>query len=396
MTSATTSISSERAVAQSPVWKTHTALYFASFVALGLMTAAIGPALPSLAERAQSSLSDAGFLFTSLSLGYMMGSFVGGRLFDRAKGNRAMGAVLIAAAAMMALVPMVSSLWLLIIVVFALGLAQGATDVGGNALLVRIHRRGVGPFMNCLHFSFGLGASLAPALVAQSIRISSSINWAWWAIALFTLPIAACLLLLSGPAAQKAHEAENGGRSNSALIALIAIFLFLYVGAEVGFGGWIYSYARAIGAGEMASGYVTSIFWGAFTIGRLIGIPIAARFLPQLILAGDLAGCLLSVAILLLWPDSIAALWTGATGLGLSMASVFPAMLSLAERRLTVSARVTGRFILGASAGSMFLPWLIGQLFDTHGPQSMNFVILAALVAAVAVFAIIIFHSHSE
>jgi FHS family Na+ dependent glucose MFS transporter 1 len=389
MTSATTSLSSKPAVAQSHVWKTHTALYFASFVALGLMTGVLGPALPSLAERAQSSLSETGFLFTSLSLGYMMGSFVGGRSFDRADGNRAMGAVLISAAAVMALVPMVSSLWLLIVVVFALGLSHGAIDVGGNALLVRIHRRGIGPFINGLHFSFGLGATLAPALVAQSIRIGSGISWAWWAIALFILPIAARLLLLSGPAAQAVCEGENGGGSNSALIALIAIFLFLYVGAEVGFGGWIYSYARAIGAGEMTSGYVTSVFWGAFTSGRLIGIPIAARFLPRSILAIDLAGCMLSVAIMLLWPASVVALWIGAAGLGLSMASVFPAMLSLAERRLRVTARVTGRFILGASAGSMFLPWLIGRFFDTHGPQAMTFIAFAAILKAAGVFLII-------
>ncbi len=387
MTSATASLSPEVAVARSSNWKAHTAAYFASFIALGLMTGAIGPSLPSFAERTQSSLSQTGFIFTSLSLGYMMGSFVGGRLFDSVQGNLAMGAVLMIAAAMAATVPIISSLWLLILVVFALGLGQGAIDVGGNALLVRIHRREVGPFMNGLHFSFGVGASLAPALVAQSI--GSHISWAWWAIAIFVLPIAARLILLPGPATQTVQEDENDRQSDSAMVVLIALFLFLYVGAEVGFGGWVYSYALSIGADEMTSGYVTSIFWGAFTVGRLIGIPIAARFLPRSILLADLAGCLLSVAILLLWPSSVEALCIGATGLGLSMASIFPAMLSLAERRLTVSARVTGRFIFGASAGSMFLPWLIGQLFDACGPQSMNFVILAALAVAAGVFAIV-------
>jgi fucose permease len=98
---------------------------------------------------------------------------------------------------------------------------------------------------------------------------------------------------------------------------------------------------------------------------------------------------MLSVAIMLLWPASVVALWIGAAGLGLSMASVFPAMLSLAERRLRVTARVTGRFILGASAGSMFLPWLIGRFFDTHGPQAMTFIAFAAILKAAGVFLII-------
>ena len=389
MTSATASLSPERAVARSMNWKTQTAAYFASFVALGLMAGAIGPSLPLIAVSTQSSLSQMGFIFTSLALGYMMGSFAGGRLFDRARGNLVMGMVLMIAATMTVMVPMISSLSLLIVVVFAMGLAQGATDVGGITLLVCIHRREVGPFMNGLHFSFGVGATLAPALVAQAIQIGSHISWAWWVIAIFVLPVAAWLLLLPGPATQTLDENENGRQSNGALVALIALFLFLYVGAEVGFGGWVYSYALSIGAGEVTSGYVTSIFWGAFTVGRLMGIPIAARFNPRSILLVDLAGCLLGVAIMLLWPSSMEALWIGSTGLGLSMASVFPAMLSLAERRLTITARVTGRFIFGASAGSMFLPWLIGQIFDARGPQSMNFVILAALVAAAGIFVLI-------
>jgi hypothetical protein len=36
--------------------------------------------------------------------------------------------------------------------IFALGMAEGALDVGGNTLLVWVHQEKVGPFMNGLHF----------------------------------------------------------------------------------------------------------------------------------------------------------------------------------------------------------------------------------------------------
>ena len=62
---------------------------------------------------------------------------------------------------------------------------------------------------------------------------------------------------------------------------------------------------------------------GALTIGRLLAIPLALRFRPRIILFVDLIGCLASVGLVLLWPDSVMAIWIGTLGLGLFMAAIF-------------------------------------------------------------------------
>ena len=49
-----------------------------------------------------------------------------------------------------------------------MGVAEGALDVGGNTLLIWVHRHKVGPFMNGLHFFFGAGAFLSPIIIAQT------------------------------------------------------------------------------------------------------------------------------------------------------------------------------------------------------------------------------------
>jgi fucose permease len=54
---------------------------------------------------------------------------------------------------------------------------------------------------------------------------------------------------------------------------------------------------------------------------------------------------------------------------------------------MKITGQTTGWFLVGASAGGMFLPWLIGQLFETVGPRSMTLVIMFDLIAAVLVFA---------
>ena len=60
---------------------------------------------------------------------------------------------------------------------------------------------------------------------------------------------------------------------------------------------------------------------------------------------------------------------------------------------MTITGRVTGWFFVGASAGGMFLPWLIGQLFESIGPRVTMFIILIDLLVAVSVFAALILNS---
>jgi fucose permease len=134
-----------------------------------------------------------------------------------------------------------------------------------------------------------------------------------------------------------------------------------------------------------SAGYLTSAFWGALTVGRLLGIPIAARISPQKILFIDLFGCLVSMAIILVFPESYPAVWTGAIGLGLSMASIFPTMLAFVERRMIMSGEITRWFFVGTGAGGMTLPWLSGLLFDGLGPRSTMAAILIDLLLAVLV-----------
>jgi len=382
--SASTDTFSNAAVARTkPVRSLQTASYFAAFVGLGLTIGSFGPTLPGLAAQAGASLGAVSFLFMARSLGYLVGSSRGGRLFDRVRGHTLMASALAVMALMMALVPLAPTLWLLTAALLALGAAEGTLDVGGNVLVVRVHGRGVGPYMNGLHFFFGVGALLAPIVVAQS---GQGVKLPYRVIALALLPVTGFLLRPPSPALPLKEEGIPAPRADSRLVALVALFLFLYVGAEVSFGGWIYTYTVSLKlGGATTAAYLTSAFWGALTLGRLLAIPLAARLRPRTVLLCDLAGCLASVGVILLWSDSFAATAAGTLGLGFSMASIFPMTLTLAGRRMTITGRVTGWFIVGASAGSMFLPWLIGQLFERVGPRSTMLVVVLALALAVVV-----------
>jgi FHS family Na+ dependent glucose MFS transporter 1 len=270
-------------------------------------------------------------------------------------------------------------------------MAQGTIDLGGNALLIWVHRAKVGPFMNGLHFAFGVGAFLAPIVVAQAVRASGQITWAYWILAATALPAALWIARLPSPANPAHERKEEAGREDYALVALITLFFALYVGAEVGFGSWIFSYARALNlADTAAAAYLTSAYYGTYTLGRLLAIPIAVRLAPRTIMGGSLLAALVAMTLVLAGASSPLATWAGTLGLGLAMAAVFPTMFSLAERHMHISGKVSGWFFFGGSAGGMTLPWLIGQLFDRLGPRMAMAAVLVDLVLATAVFALVI------
>jgi FHS family Na+ dependent glucose MFS transporter 1 len=356
-----------------------------------MAAAALGPTLPSLAENTGSVLGQMGILFSARSLGTVLGAWRGGGLFDRWSGNPLITGVLLLEACLLAIIPFSTHLWLLSTVLFLMGLMEGMLDVGGNALLIWLHSANLGPFLNSLHFFFGLGAFLSPIIIAQALLFSTGFRTAYWFLALCILPIAIWIIRQPSPPHQGAATGEHAEITRPGLIALIALFFFLYVGAEVSYGGWIFTYTTILGLSPpAAAAYLTAAFWGGLTLGRLLSIPLAKRMRPRIVLLVDLLGCLGSLAILSFFPGSLLIVWIGTITIGLFMASIFPTTLAFAERRVVLTGRVTGWFFTAGSAGAMGLPWLVGYSFALHGAKVLIFLVSADLILALALLVVLI------
>ncbi len=353
------------------------------FVVLGLVAVSFGPTLPGLAEQTQSNLSQISYLFTARALGGLLGSFGLGRLYDRLPGHILMALLLSTMTVMLLLTPLVPALWLLSLILLVLGIAEGGMHVGGNTLVVWIYGGRVGPVMTGMHFFFGVGALLSPIIVAQIMLITGTIRWPYWILAIIILPAVVWLTRLPSPSLPTSSTDSVVRPINRRLVTLFTLFFFLYVGTEISMSGWIFTYTLTVGLGQAATAaYLTSAFWGAITLARLVAIPAAAHLRPRTILLFDLIGALISAGIILAWSGSLAAIWVGTLGLGLSLGSVFPTTMSLAGRRMAITGSITGLFLVGSSLGAMSLPWLIGQLFEPVGPQTLLLTIITALLLA--------------
>jgi MFS transporter, FHS family, Na+ dependent glucose transporter 1 len=360
--------------------------YYSLFICLGLGMAIIGPTLRALADQTGSSLGRIGSLFPAGAIGYTLGTLIGSRLIDHVPGHRVLGLVQIGGAISLALIPFIPWFWLILLVAGCKGLAEGFTNVGGNTFLVWTHGENASPYMNGLHFFFGLGAFLSPLLVAQVIDIPGGYRWAFLALAVFEIIVGLRMLTLAGnprPAHIQDRETSNssGGPIPYPLVLSAALFLFFYVGSEISFGGWISTYAIKLNlANEVQASYLTSAFWLAFTVGRLISIPAATRFKPKQVLAVALVSCLAILTLGILLPSSSTTLWLLAIGLGFCMAPIWPTGFTLAGQSLNLTGRISGMILLGECFGSMLLPWLVGQVIVANGARAMVYVLLVSLV----------------
>lgn len=367
-----------------------TSAYYLAFILLGLTISAEGPTLLKLSEHTSSTLGQISSIFLFGSFGYLVGSYISGRIYDRVPGHQFMAGILVLLGIVTALVPVVTSLNVLLIIILILGLAKGALDVGCNTLLLWVHNETVGPFMNGLHAFFGVGAFVAPLIVANVMKATNDIYWVYWSFAIAALPIALFIWNLPSPPARATPEEHKATPLPVLPVAVMVLCFLLYVGAEAGYGNWIYTYAfkRNLGT-EITANYLTSAFWGFFTVGRLLGILISTRARSLTILAVDFIGCLASVSLILLFQESATVLWIGSILLGVSLASIFPTFLTLAEERMHVTGSMTGWFLVGGGLGGMLMPWLIGQAFVRAGPGAMIMIVLVSI--ALNVVALITF-----
>ena len=370
---------------------TTTFSYYLLFIVLGILLPSLGVLIPSLAEQTKSSLNQISLLFSAASLGRLSGALLAGRLLDRMPGHPVMALTLIFVAGIAFLMPFATYLWLLIGLYFVFGLTQAIIDVGANTLIIWIHKDKVAPFMNALHLMFGVGAFISPLVLARALELSTGTEWAFWFMALVTIPSMIWLFRLPSPSSPDKDKMLEPKPAQPHLLVLLVLFFGFYVSAEASFAGWIYSYALKTGLADTTqAARLTAAFFAAYTFGRLIAIPIASRVAPKLILVVDFLIGILGLSLILIFRDLSVFLWIGTLLTGLGIASVFPTALAFAERRMTVTGKITGYFFVGGSLGGIVTPWLIGQLFEPVGPIVVIVVILTICIIALLLLFLII------
>ncbi len=372
--------------------------WLAIFV-IGLLSGALGPLLPILAARLAIPVEAVGSIFPAIFIGALAAQLSGGLVSERIGLRRLaiLGAALLGLGCLgVALGP---TLPLILAAAFLFGLGQGATDVSANVLVAAVFpRERVVSAVNLLHVAFGAGAMLAPVIASAAVASwGTPMPALWLAAALGGATVLLGLrLLLDAPGAHGDGGPAAAGLYRTPALWLLALIMFLYVGGEMGAGGWTPRYLERtsdLGAGPIA--LVVSAYWAALTVGRLAGAVLGARMSASRLLLLSVVGSLVGAAIVPLGGGQVAATVAGTLILGVAYGPVFPTAVVLATERFPAAAsRAVGVLVSVASMGGMVLPPLQGVLLERVSPLAS--VLLVALGAAGMVVAYALVERRAE
>ncbi|XP_066555024.1 sodium-dependent glucose transporter 1 [Amia ocellicauda] len=403
-----------------------TAALCTSFLGLGMSIAVLGPTFEDLAINVNKNISNISYIFVGRSLGYIGGSVVGGVLFDCMNHHLLLGSSMLVTAFGMFAIPFCKKALLLTVFMSSIGISMGFLDTGGNVLILNTWGDQAGPHMQALHFSFAVGAFASPIIAkllfgsvppagtnisieardSQAAELppettdaskaltvlrfahskSSSLKsmWAYIVIGAFILLVSLLFFILysrSSPSRDRAKaspEKHLVARHHNALIIMLFFFFFCYVGAEVAYGSFIFTYAKDFAhMDETQAAGLNSVFWGTFAAARGLAIFCAACMHPGTMILLSLVGCTMSSLFLSLFSKNRISLWSGTAFYGASMATTFPSGISWVEQYTTVTGRSTAVFVVGAALGEMVFPAVVGLLLGKT--QDQPFLMYTAL-----------------
>jgi fucose permease len=145
---------------------------------------------------------------------------------------------------------------------------------------------------------------------------------------------------------------------------LSVILFFLYTGIEMSLGHWIYTLlteSRKISTST--AGFWVSVYWGSFTVGRILAGFLAYKFLSRKIAKYAAALGLFGSILIALNISQYLSLF-GIAVTGLAIAPIFPALISSTSYRVGQehTANTIGMQISAAGLGGALLPGLAGVL----------------------------------
>ncbi|KAF8788839.1 sodium-dependent glucose transporter 1A-like [Argiope bruennichi] len=391
-----------------------TAVVYLAILALGMCAAIPGPTLLELEKIVQVEASSLSQIYLGRSIGYLVGSFLGGVFLDYCKATQML---LLSYTFVMAvtttLIPWCRTLWLLIGVMSISGVAMGSLDTGLNVWCLYFWNDESSPFFQALHFFFGIGASLAPLIagpflslentnvttnlltanVTQFITDNSTttvppITYAYGIIGIFSLVIAAMFAFLFLIKVTETEHKETVVYQNPPLCHGITIiltsFLLLsvYAGIEIGYGQMIAVYAvkSTHKFSQFYASLIASVYWGTFTLSRGLSIFLAIKFSPITIVMSDFSVMLLAAVVLTTIGNMYSNfLWIGTALLGLGLASFYASTITWVERHINVTNKIGSSFVVAASLGEMIAPLVISQ-YVKEKPEVLMYIVSGCVI----------------
>jgi MFS transporter, FHS family, glucose/mannose:H+ symporter len=326
----------------------------ATFLLIGVLAASYGPLLEHLVQRFGISLPEAGSVFSAHFAGALIGVFVSMWGMERVSGRIAIWVALGCLAVGCAGVAFAPSWPTFLAGVFVVGLGFGGLDLGLNQLIAHSEGPRRSAMLNALNSAYGFGSVAGPLLISRLGQDHlTALYGSAAALAVVLIPAVAGI---KGrlPVAPQRHA--HGSRRGGVLVAIFVVAFVFYVGVETGVGGWMPSHLESVGLKSLEAASITSGFWLALAIGRLLAALIPDSVPPPVVVLSGSA--IASVALLVALSGQAAPFAYIATGL--AIAPIFPTALVWLAKLRPGDSRATSWMFPATMVGGGVVPPAIG------------------------------------
>ncbi|MBP2070907.1 MFS transporter [Thermoanaerobacterium butyriciformans] len=335
---------------------------------IGLIDNIKGPIIAPIKSFYHIDYTYIGLLLFIGSLGFIIASFVGGIVVNRYGSKAALSGGLIFIILGILGYFLSPFFFAFAIFFFIMNFGLGMLEIGINATAAVAFIVNQALMMNLLHFFYGAGATISPNAAGRLV----SLKYSWQNIYLFG-GILAFLILIVVLFTRFPGTAKYVGSGKVKYldvlkdrhVILFSVMLGFYIASEVGIGNWAVTYLKgSYGMNSVKSSMYLSLFFAAFTIGRLLGGFVVEKigYVKSIFIFASLAASFVALSMV---NQNLSILLSIA---GLFYSIIYPTTMALAMKSFKENTGVVISVIVTVSSSiNMVANFIIGKLSDLFG-----------------------------
>jgi predicted MFS family arabinose efflux permease len=338
--------------------------------------------LPEVQIRAGLSLQGLGFLLAAAGVTGTLASVSAGHVVDRFGSRAVTVAAGLLLVAILPIIGLTTSPWVLGAVLLALALADTLTDLGMNVQAAQVNAARTKPVINRIHgvWSIGtlLGGLAASFLAASGVALSIHLSVAAALLLVAVVLAGRSLLDHDDVVADGDRPADDPRRLGAGLVLLLMLVGWFALVIEIVPAEWsTLRLSRDLGASPGLAGLGFVAFVTGMVTGRLMGDEAMHRLGVRPIMIGGLTLSVMGTMVAATVDASVAVL-AGFAVAGLGTSVVYPQIYARAARIPGVrSGRGLGVMSAGMRFGVLVTPVVTGFIADRRGVGTALAIVVA-------------------
>jgi predicted MFS family arabinose efflux permease len=337
------------------------------------------------------SYAQAGFFFTLLSLGSLIGTSLGAIGSDHLPRKALYGGCVLLLSCGLLILGLVPGYFLVSLVIFLLSMLGSPIGAIGQSIMLSMFPNKRERYLAFMTMFSAVGSFLAPLIVSLNFTLRLSWRWTFMETAILAFAIFVTVMSVRiPPAARAARQGSLGSIMRRPRVIICAFLIFLSVGADLGFSYWLAQYFKAeLHVDLRLASSVAGMYLLGVILARFLLPVFLKRATSRIVLIGDLALSLVAIITFILVP-SIPVKVALCTVYGFGIGPVFPLLVARGTREFpSQSGAVTGVLYAAMSLGGMVFPLLVGSIATRWG-IARSYFLCSLCVAALFVATLVI------